>query len=606
MIYALFALFAGLVALAFTRRVIPTVVNSIVFLVLSWLFMPTLAWGFWGTGFLIFLVLAAGWAWNLAFMENSEVAARTAGYGGIGLAALFLIALILVPMLTTWSAFHADTYRSLLTVEEKNFDTEQVLLDQTQARFVDQNLAKRSAEELLGNDQGLGSKVSVGTMSIQSISGRLWWVAPLEHKSIFKWWSNGTTPGYIMVSAAEYSDRRIVLNYDMRIGMGAHFGAYLPRYLYERGYATTGLTDFTFELDNEGKPFWVVTTIEPKVGFGGFVATGVVIVDPVSGKIERFSIADAPAWVDRIQPEDIVDARIDDWGEFVKGWTNSWMAGDQVLNASEGTSLVYTADGRSVWYTGMQSQGSSDEGTMGFMLVDTRTGKASFYRRAGITEAAAKKVIEGQVQEKGYKATWPIPYLVSGRPTFISVLKDEAGNSQMIGLVSYDDRTVLAVGTTLREALRSYASQLRSKGTSLAIDGHVELKTFEGTVVRIGSEQIRSETIVYITIDTVDGKVFSIPTHLSPEVILTARGDKVKVSAYETANAVIDASQFDNLGIKLEKTEDQATVDARYNEALKARDASKDRIDAQSILRDVDPETLRRLLDAVKELEKRK
>src|SRR5690606_3836066 len=87
--------------------------------------------------------------------------------------------------------------------------------------------------------------------------------------------------------------------------------------------------------------------------------------------------ADAPAWIDRIQPESIVEDRISDWGVYVEGWLNSWTSGNNVIKASQGTSLVYTADGHSAWYTGLQSKGSSDQGTMGFMLVDTRTGKAS-------------------------------------------------------------------------------------------------------------------------------------------------------------------------------------------------------------------------------------
>ena len=168
----------------------------------------------------------------------------------------------------------------------KDFDTEQQLLDQTQARFVDQALAKRSAEELLGNQQGLGSKVDVGTMSIQSVKGRLWWVAPLEHKDIFKWMSNGTTPGYVMVSASDYSDSRIVLGkFELSIGMGGNFGDYLPRYMYQNGFASRGYMDYTFELNDQEQPFWVVTLFEKKVGYGGEVATGVVVVDPVTGDI---------------------------------------------------------------------------------------------------------------------------------------------------------------------------------------------------------------------------------------------------------------------------------------------------------------------------------
>lgn len=603
MIYLILGLLAAGLAYALSRSVIGSVVNGISGLIIAYLMLPTIAFGFWGLVLYLVLFAVAGAGWNFLYMDRGRKG-REAGwleYGGV--AAFAVLAFVVVPMVTSSSIFYASTYRGLLEVEVKDFDTEQVLLDQSQARFVDQAQAKRSAEELLGNQQGLGSKVDVGEMSIQSVKGRLWWVGPLEHKGFFKYMSNGTTPGYVMVSAADYSDSRIVLDHELRIGEGAFFGDDLDRYVYQNGYASRGYTDNTFELNDDGKPFWVVTLFEKKVGFGGSVATGVVVVDPANGDINEYGIEDAPEWIDRIQPEGIVEARIDDWGVFVEGWLNSWTSGNNVISASKGTSLVYTADGKSAWYTGLQSYGSSDQGTMGFMLVDTRTGKASFYRRAGITEAAAKEVIEGQVQEKGYTATWPIPYLVNGVPTFISVLKDQAGNPQMIGLVAYNDRTVKATGVKLHNALRSYASALRSKGTSINIEGEITLMTFEGTVVRIAKEQLGDESVLTIMLDTVGNKAFSISGHLSPEVLLTKEGDSVKVSAQDTGAGVINVDDFDNLGITLEVTEDQAKVDARYQEALEARAERKDRVDAESVLKDIDPETLKKLLDAARQLE---
>ena len=609
MTYLLFALLAGGLAYGLSRSIAGTLVNTIIGFVLAWFIMPTLAFGFWDTTLLLTIYVLGGWAWSLLYIDSygeSKVSSKAHKIHGAVAIGFTLLAIILVPLATTWSAFHHSTYRGLLDVEVKDFDTEQMLLDQTQARFVDQALAKRSAEELLGNQQGLGSQVDVGEMSIQSVKGRLWWVAPLEHKGFFKWMSNGTTPGYVMVSASNYSDSRIVLEHELSIGMGGNFGDYLPRFLYQNGYSARGYMDYTFELNDDGVPFWVVTLFDKKVGYSGSVATGVVIVNPVTREDKEYTIDNTPEWVDRIQPESIVESRISDWGIFVEGWLNSWTSGKNVIEASQGTSLVYTADGRSAWYTGLQSHGSSDQGTMGFMLVDTRTGKASFYRRAGITEAAAKEVIEGQVQEKGYVSTWPIPYLVNGVPTFISVLKDQAGNTQMYGLVSYNDRTVMAVHQNFRTALRNYGTAMRSSGTAIAIDGEVELVTFEGTVIRLGREQLNDQVLITLMLDTVGNKAFAVSSQTSNEVLLTKEGDTVKVSALDTGNGVIDVDSFDNLGITLEVTEDQETVNTRYQEALEARAERKDRIDAESVLKDIDPETLKKLLDAARQLEENK
>jgi hypothetical protein len=83
---------------------------------------------------------------------------------------VFVIALFV----TTSAVFHDDDYRNLLNVTQvEEFHPDDVLLDQTQARFVDQDLSSRSASELLGTEMGLGSRYNIGTMRIQSIQGKV-------------------------------------------------------------------------------------------------------------------------------------------------------------------------------------------------------------------------------------------------------------------------------------------------------------------------------------------------------------------------------------------------------------------------------------------------
>lgn len=561
MLLMLFCLLCGLPAWLGSRRLGVGFGVSLVFALASLWVLPPLAFGHPRTLVMVVVALLLG----LVPRERDKVQQRT------GAAALVVVGAVLLVAATTWSAFYADRYRGLLSVVDRDFDTQQVLLDQSQARFVDEDLAVRAAEELLGNELGVGSRARIGRMSVQSVNGRLWWVAPLEHKGLLKWLSNGTTSGYVMVSASDYSDARIVDGLALKVGMGGFALDWLPRHVYAQGFTDVDLTDFTFELDDAGHPAWVVTLIAPQVGFGGLMAVGVAVVDPQTGETTRYGVADAPAWIDRIQPEDIVEDRLSDWGAFGKGWWNSWLAGQDVVRASEGMSLVYTVDGHSAWYTGMQSTGTSDQGTMGFVLVDTRTGVASFYRRAGITEAAAKEVIEGQVQEKGYRATWPVPYLVHGVPTFLCTLKDQAGNGQMVGLVAYNDRTTVAVGESAREALRAYASRLRSKGTAVAIEGAAPATTYAGVVGRMATEEVRDETVVYFTLDTVPTQAFAAPAHLTPEVLLSRPGDRVRIDAMPAVGPLIDALRFDNLELSLQPGADDARRAAEHEAAVRAR-----------------------------------
>lgn len=267
--------------------------------------------------------------------------------------------------------------------------------------------------------------------------------------------------------------------------------------------------------------------------------------------------------------------------------------------------MVHTADGRAVWYTGMQSQRGGDretaQGTMGFVMTDTRTGQTRFYPRSGVTEAAAAEVMEGEVQEKDYTATWQIPYVVGGVPTYISVLKDRAGNPQMIGMVAYDDRTLVAVEETLSSTLRRYSARLRERGTALALEGGAEIRTFEGEVVRLGDEPDNERVMWLLTLAGVENKAFRVSSQLGAEVLLTEPGDRVRISALDASTAVVDVAEFDNLELEFERTEAQQLVDERREEAESNATRRQNRRELEQRLDGVDGEALERALEALED-----
>ena len=159
----------------------------------------------------------------------------------------------------------------------------------------------------------------------------------------------------------------------------AYFGDFLERHLYFNGYFNTGLTDYTFEIDDDGVPYWVVTKYKKTIGFYGDNADGVVVVNTETGKCTEYTIDQAPTWIDRIQPDKFVEEQLNDWGNFVKGFWN--FSNENKLQVTQKLSLVYGEDNRSYWYTGLTSVGA-DEATVGFVLVDTRS-KQSGTSKAG-------------------------------------------------------------------------------------------------------------------------------------------------------------------------------------------------------------------------------
>ena len=473
----------------------------------------------------------------------------------------FFIAIVLIlivaaiPFVTSSPIFHAKSYRSLIgNVEESNFDKDVSPVSVKDIRIVDEEMAMKLGDKKLGEIPAVGSISKLGKFHIQNVNGELYWVAPLVHRDFIKWITNlDGTNGYVMVSASNPQDVRLVQELDGKpikivYQPDAYFLQDLHRHMYVNGIVNAGMTEFSLEVNDEGRPYWVTSLYEHKVGFSGSDAIGVAVVDAQTGEVSRYSIEDAPGWIDRIQPEQFVVDQINDWGLYVKGFLNSVISEEGVLVATEGTSLVYGDDGNSYWYTGITSSGG-DESTIGFMLVDTRTKEAKLYKQPGATETAAMKSAEGKVQEKNYQATFPVMYNILGTPTYVSALKDKAGLVKMVAFVSVEDFAILGLGETKDEALINYREALSSDGNNISIENDTTKKDIEGVVKRISPDVKSGNTNYYLTIDSDNNKIFVATSKVSTELPLTVVGDKVKIAYQEGKSGVVDIIEFDNLNL---------------------------------------------------------
>lgn len=526
---------------------------------IAYIVTPNVGLFYSGTWFYLFsaMVIPAGVS-ILMYSENSS----DYSISPLTFTTLFLFIWIGFYFCSSAEMLHAMRYHNLLKVtSEKQFNPHSVLLDQSQARFVDQTLATRASNELLGKQMGIGSRYNIGTMHIQKVNNKLRWVASFENKSIFRWIHDSTVPGYVEVSASAYNDSKLVDNKTITIGTdGFYFSDYLPRYLYEHGYDDKYLTDYTLELDEQGNPYWVVSIVAPKIGFSGFVTTGVILVNAKTKSIKEYNLKNIPSWVDRVQPEWVVDSLISYWGEYVHGWkNNNSILGNQndVVVPTPGSSLVFTKNDKAAWYTGLQSaaggnRNNTQQGTMGFILIDSRTGQATFYHRSGITEQAAKKAIEGRVQEYKYYSSTPIPYDVNGVSTFISILKDNSGNMQGIGMVDYNDRTKVAYGQNLDIAMRRYLSVLATNDTDGGLDKNLNLIDVKGSIYRLSVVNSDNRTLLYFMLhgNQFKHKYFTASADSNPEVLFTHSGDNVDIKATDLNNGKINVVKFKNLTIE--------------------------------------------------------
>ena len=459
-----------------------------------------------------------------------------------------------LPMLTSLAVFRSDDYRDLIGKVEvgESLSDHMAPISIEKIRVVDQALANLLGDKVLGAQAALGSQVRLGTFNIQKVGTELYWVAPLLHSGFFMWQKNSQgTPGYVMVNATNERDVKLVQEVHgkkvlIKYQPEAFFFSNLERHTYFEGYFTCGLTDYSFEIDDDGNPFWVITKFKKKIGFNGADAVGVVIVDPQTGETKDYSIENTPAWVDRIQPDRFIETQLNDWGQYVKGYWN--FSNQDKLQITESVSLVYGEDNRAYWYTGLTSVGA-DEATVGFVLVDTRTKKAVWYRQSGATEFAAKNSAIGKIQEKRYSASAPIPYNINGIPTYVMTLKDDGGLVKMFAMVAIEDYTIVGVGNTLRETLMAYKNAFNMTSNKLNTKNTAQKTTLKSVVTRINNDVKNGNSFYYFTVKDYSN-IFIGSSQISNALPVSSIGDSIEISFDSDTQGIIDISTFKNMTLK--------------------------------------------------------
>ncbi|MDR6966311.1 hypothetical protein J2X31_000304 [Flavobacterium arsenatis] len=471
--------------------------------------------------------------------------------------AVVIAYMTVLPLLTSLPMFRSEAYRELIgKVEDgENLKNHIAPISLDKIRVVDENLAMLLGEKIIGSQPSLGSQTEIGDFTIQKVNHQLYWVAPLLHTGFFKWFRNSQgTPGYVMVSATNERDVKLVQNINgkpikIKYQPEAFFGSKIDRHVYFNGYMTNGLADYNFEIDDNGEPFWIVTKYAKKVGFAGNDATGVLTVNAQTGEIKEYGLEDAPLWVDRMQPIDFIEEQLSDWGKYVHGYWN--LSNENKLMITEGLTLVYGENHKSYWYTGLSSVGK-EESTVGFVLVDTRTKEATYYKQSGATEYAAQSSAEGKVQEKGYRTSLPIPYIINNIPTYVMTLKDDGGLVKMFAMVSINDYTIVGVGNTMRETLMAYKNVYNMADNGIDSESITPKRSLTSIVTRISNDVKNGNSFYYFMVKDYPN-VFVGSSQLSNELPVTIVGDSVKISYDVDMEEVIDVSNFDNINIKKKK-----------------------------------------------------
>ena len=492
----------------------------------------------------ILLLLAAGIFIGKKGLNQQELKESRGLKVILGLFAAVVVVYLIGTLLSS-PIINAKKYQQLLTVETGEFATDIEELSYDQIPLLD-----RDSATLLGNRE-MGSMVDmVSQFEVDELYSQINYqdrpvrVSPLRYASLIKWFTNQGEgiPAYIKIDMATQDTELVKLDEGMKYTTSDHFNRNIYRHLRFR-YPTYIFNDLSFEVDDEGVPYWICPVKKFNIGlFGGVTIGRVVLCNAITGETTDYAIEDVPQWIDRAYSADMLIQLYDYHGTLKHGFLNSVLGQRDCLETTEGYNYLAIDD--DVWvYTGVTSV-SGDQSNVGFVLMNQRTMETRFYEVEGATEASAMSSAEGQVQNLHYTATFPLLLNISGEPTYFIALKDDAGLVKMYAMVNVQKYQIVATGDTVSECEQVYTNLMYENGIKEVEEDTREVQTMTAAISRIAQGVIDGNTHYYIMLEGSDA-IFDVPIVEYIDVIRYNVGDTVTIEYKEgeETNTVLSISK---------------------------------------------------------------
>ncbi len=431
--------------------------------------------------------------------------------------------------------FRSRAYANLLPVDKREFTEDIEQSDQvTDIALMDTESARIFGNRKIGSLSDVVSQYEIEPDYTQiSIKGQPMKVSGLKYASFFKWWNNRNSgvPGYVQVNPVNSEAKYVKLTKPMKYVPSAYFNYNLQRHV-QLTYPTKIISGYKFEVDDDGNPYYICPTMTARVGlFGGIDVNGVIICDPIDGECKYYAIGDCPSWVDSVYDGHLLTKKYNWHGMLSGGYINSIIGQKGCKQATD--DFGYKIIGDDVWvYTGVTSA-NGDQSNIGFVMMNQRTSEARYYQVSGAEEHSAMSAAEGEVQEKGYKASFPSLINVSGTPTYIMVLKDAGGLVKLYAMVNVEQYNIVATATSQTKVFEEYK-------TLLASDGKLETEEND-----LKEDTITVQSVEYI--DTDDGTM----------VYIKDTNHQVYKQAFKEDESLIRISAGDVLHVKYQPMDNE-------------------------------------------------
>ena len=440
---------------------------------------------------------------------------------------IILVSLICSPL------FMANKYYHRIDIDQSSdFNTGVQRVDFNSLALLDKASSQKLGDRVMGQMSELVSQFYVSDLYTQiNYNSDIVRVTPLEYSGVIKYFTNHSNgvKGYIMVNSVTGESTLVKLDKGMKYVESALFFENTERYLRFK-YPFDNFGEINFEIDNEGNPYWIM----PVVKYHGLNQRGdishVITLNAITGETIKYSVNEAPTWIDHVYNADLIIEQVNDWGSYAKGFFNTVFGQKGMTMTTDGYNYLVMTDDVYL-YTGITSI-VSDESNLGFILTNMRTKETKFYSCPGAEEYSAMDSAKGQVQQMNYTSSFPLLINLEGRPTYLISLKDDAGLVKMYAFVDdadYQKVVVTDASLGIENAANNYLTNVGTTGNN-----KVEI-----TIKSIKTATIDGTTYYYI-IDNNDNRYrASIKININKLPFLN-EGDTIKISYSEkTVNEIL-------------------------------------------------------------------
>ena len=439
------------------------------------------------------------------------------------IAPIIIVLLMFLVHLINSQFFMSKKYANRITITNGNFTEEIEEVNFNTLAIVDKNSSSKLGDRVMGGMGELVSQFEVSDLYTQiNYKDEIVRVTPLDYYDFIKYFTNrgDGIPGYVIVNSVTGEAKLVKLEKGMKYSPNAMFMENVWRKLRFR-YPFDAFGDLNFEIDNEGIPYWIMQVMS----YSGIEqredVSGVIILNAITGESTKYSVSEVPTWVDHVYSPDLIIHQVDDWGRYVNGFWNTLFGQKGMKETTDGYNYI-AMDDDIYMYTGITSV-LADESNLGFILTNLRTKETKFFDCPGAEEYSAMDSAKGQVQQMNYTASFPILINLSGRPTYVISLKDDAELVKMYAFVDvadYQKVVVTDASSGIQNAAYNYINNngIVTKG-----------KEIEITISSIKDATIDGNTYYYI-VDSDNKKYRASIKVNSNKLPFVKSGDKITVA----------------------------------------------------------------------------